>query len=134
LRLRSSSRKTPIIRLVTMLTPGVRTPRAVMQAWLASITTATPRGLQVVPDALRDFGGQPFLDLQSPGKAVQHARQLGNADDMVLRQVGNRRLADDRRHVVFAMRLERNVLEQHDFVIAAHFLEHARQVDCRVVG
>ena len=41
-RLRSSVRNTPIIRLVVIITPGVRTPRAVMQAWLASITTATP--------------------------------------------------------------------------------------------
>ncbi len=43
-RLRSSSRNTPIIRLVVIMTPGVPTPRAVMQAWLASITTATPSG------------------------------------------------------------------------------------------
>ena len=34
----------PIIRLVVIITPGVLTPRAVMQAWVASITTATPCG------------------------------------------------------------------------------------------
>ena len=43
-RLRSSARNVPIIRDVVIITPGVCTPRAVMQAWLASITTATPLG------------------------------------------------------------------------------------------
>lgn len=43
-RLRSSSRNTPIMRLVVMLTPWVRTPRPVMQPCDASITTATPCG------------------------------------------------------------------------------------------
>ncbi len=33
-----------MIRLVVIITPGVATPRALMQAWLASITTATPSG------------------------------------------------------------------------------------------
>src|SRR5206468_3983800 len=37
-------------------------------------------------------------------------------------------LADDRRHVMLAMRLERYVLEQHDLVVAAHLLEHAGKV------
>ena len=37
-------RKVPIMRLVVIITPGVPTPRAVMQAWLASMTTATPLG------------------------------------------------------------------------------------------
>ena len=54
-RLRSSSRKQPIIRLVVIITPGVPTPRAVMQAWLASITTATPLGSRLLPDAVGDL-------------------------------------------------------------------------------
>ena len=47
LRLRSSSRKQPSSLLVTIVTPGVRTPRAVMQLCAASITTATPCGLKL---------------------------------------------------------------------------------------
>jgi hypothetical protein len=35
----SSSRNTPMILDVVITTPGVDTPRAVMQAWVASITT-----------------------------------------------------------------------------------------------
>ena len=35
-------RKTPSIALVTNVLPGLRTPRIVMQLWLAWITTPTP--------------------------------------------------------------------------------------------
>ncbi len=90
--------------------------------------------VEVIPDALRHFGGQPFLDLQPLGIAVQHARQLGNSHHAVLRQIGDRCLAGDRRHVVFAMRLERNVLEHDDLVIAAHLGKSAREVHCRIFG
>src|SRR5690606_16528419 len=37
-------------------------------------------------------------------------------------------------HVMFAMALERNVLQQHDLVITAHFLEHAAQMPRRVLA
>ena len=124
----------PIIRLVVIITPGVLTPRAVMQAWLASITTATPLGWRCSPDAVGDLRGQPLLDLQAPGEAVEHARQLADSDHLVARQIGDRRLADDRRHMMLAMRLERDVLQQHDLVIAADLLEGPGEVDRRVLG
>src|SRR6476661_4378505 len=84
--------------------------------------------MQMLPDRVGDLRGQPLLDLEAPSEAVQHARELADADDAVLRQVGDRRLADDRRHVVLAMRLERDVLEEHDLVIAAHLFEGAAEV------
>jgi hypothetical protein len=34
----------PRTALVLVIEPGFRTPRIVMQLWLASTTTATPRG------------------------------------------------------------------------------------------
>ena len=43
-RVSGSSRKAPSMRLVTMLTPGLWTPRVVMHWCPASITTPTPRG------------------------------------------------------------------------------------------
>src|SRR5215472_16023332 len=43
-RLDGSSRKAPSIRLVTIVTPGLCTPRVVMHWWAASMTTATPLG------------------------------------------------------------------------------------------
>ena len=113
---------------MVIITPGVATPRALMQAWLASITTATPERLQMLADAVGDLRGQPLLHLQPPGVAVQHAGELGDADDAVARQIGDRRLADDRREVMLAMRLERDVLQEHDLVIAADLLEGAAEM------
>jgi hypothetical protein len=86
------------------------------------------QGLEIVPQAIGDLRRKPLLHLQSPGEAVQHPRQLGDPHHPVARQVGDVRLADDRGHVVLAVRLERDVLQQHDVVIAAHLLEHPRQV------
>src|SRR3546814_20153988 len=60
--------------------------------------------MEIVPDAARDLGGQPRLHLQPPRLAIEHARKLGNADDAVARQIGVRRLAGDRRHIMFAKR------------------------------
>src|SRR5690606_33400484 len=45
-RVRGSSRKAPSMRLVTMFTPVLCTPRVLMHSCAASITTATPRGFR----------------------------------------------------------------------------------------
>ena len=129
MRLRSSSRKQPIIRLVTIPTPGVpNTARG--HAGVAGFDHHRDAlRLEVVPDAVGDLCGQPLLDLQAAGEAVEHAGELGDSDDAVGRQIGDRGLADDRRHMMFAVRLERNVLEQHELVVAADLLEHPAQVD-----
>ena len=50
------------------------------------------------------------------------------------RQIGDRRLADDRREMMLAMRLERDVLQQHDLVIAADLLEGAAEMVRRILG
>jgi hypothetical protein len=42
------------------------------------------------------------------------------------------RVADDGGHVVLAVRLERNVAQQHDLVVAAHLVEGAGEVRHRV--
>src|SRR5215210_3368010 len=118
LRLRSSFRKMPIIRLVVIITPGVFTPRALMHAWLASMTTATPLGSRCSQMQSATCAVSRSCTC-SRRKAVQHARQFADADDLVARQISDRRLADDRRHVVLAMRLERDVLQQHDLVVTA---------------
>src|SRR5258707_1796580 len=41
--------------------------------------------------------------------------------------------ADDRRHVMFAMRFETDVAQQHHFVITGHFLEGPQQIVTRIV-
>ena len=90
--------------------------------------------MKVLPDRVRHLRRQPFLHLKAASKAVEHARELADADHLIARQIGDRRLADDRRQVVLAMRLERDVLEQHDLVIAAHLLEGAAKVARRILA
>jgi uncharacterized membrane protein HdeD (DUF308 family) len=53
--------------------------------------------------AFRHFGSEPLLDLQAVGKAVQHPRKLGDADHLLVGQIGDRRLAGDRCKMVFAV-------------------------------
>ena len=47
-RVEESSRKAPIIWLVTIVRPVFSTPRVVIHPWLASITTPTPFGCKTV--------------------------------------------------------------------------------------
>src|SRR5262249_50311494 len=86
-------------------------------------------GLEMLPDRIRDLRREPLLHLQSPSEAVENTCQLADTHHPITGQIGDRRLADDRREMVFAMRLERNVLEEDDLVIAADFLEGPAQVD-----
>ena len=65
-RLRSSLRNVPIIRLVVIITPGVPTPRAGMQAWLAWIRELESKG------HLKNRG-QP---LERTGKVVRGRKKL----------------------------------------------------------
>ena len=82
LLLRSSRRKIPIIRLVVIITPGVPHP-ARGHAGVAGLDHHRHAlGLEVVPDAVGDLGGQPFLDLQPPRKAMHHPRQLADSDHL----------------------------------------------------
>src|SRR3546814_16175961 len=55
---------------------------------------------EMIPDAFGAHGGQPLLNLQPARIAVQHARELGNADDAVPGEAGDRRLSGARRHMM----------------------------------
>ena len=89
--------------------------------------------MQMLPDALRDLRGETLLDLQPSRKTIEHTRKLGNADDTLVWHISNRRFAGDRCHMVFAMRLKRNVFEQDEFVIAPNFLKRSGEVMSRVL-
>ena len=54
-----------------------------------------------------------------------HAGELRQADDAFGREIGDMRLADEGHHVVLAMRIEGNVADEHDIVIAADVFEGA---------
>ena len=89
----------------------------------ASSITATPRGPQRLVDGVGDLRRQALLRLQAAGEDVDDAGELRQPDDALRRVVGDVRLADERHHVVLAMRLERDVAHEHDVVVAADFLE-----------
>src|SRR3546814_3854197 len=68
-----------------------------------------------------------LLDLQPPGIGLDDAGKLADADDPLIRQIGNMRLADDRDHVVLAMRNEADVAQHDHLVVAVGLLEGALQ-------
>ncbi len=70
-------------------------------------------------DGLDDLGCQVFLGLQPLGEHVGDARQLGEAHNAIMGQIGDMGLAHERHHVVLAMGMERDIAHQNDVVIAA---------------
>ena len=78
-----------------------------------------PEWLEMGPNTVGDFGCETFLNLEATGVAVQHAGELGNADDGVAGKIRDVRFADDRRHVMLAMGEKRYVLEKDDVVVTA---------------
>ena len=132
-RVSALSRKTPIMRLVTMVTPGLWMPRVVMHWCVPSVTTATPCGFSTGIETRGDLGRHLLLDLQPPRIDFDQAGQFGNSDHAVARQIADMHASDDRSHVMLAMRLETDVAQHHDFVVTAGFLECAFEVGVRIV-
>ncbi len=83
------------MRLVTMLTPGLRMPRVVTHWCAASMTTPTPRGSSTSWMVSAICDSQGLLDLHPLGEHLDKARQLGTPDDAVCRHVTDMRLAQD---------------------------------------
>ena len=110
------------------------TPRAVMQAWLASITTATPCGWRCSQMQSATWAVSRSCTCSRRAKPCSTRASLEMPTTRSRRQIGDRRLADDRRQMVLAMRLERDVLQQHDLVIAADLLEGAAEMVRRILG
>ena len=53
-------------------------------------------------DGLRDLDGEALLDLEAARVDVDEARDLGEADDLAVRQVGDVGLAEEGQQVVLA--------------------------------
>ena len=70
-------------------------------------------------DGVRDLLGHPLLDLEAAREHVDDARELGDAEDLPLRDVADRALPVKRQEVVLAERVELDVLEDHHMVGAA---------------
>ena len=65
-------------------------PRMTMHMCCASITTATPSGFERLLDAVADLDRQPLLHLQPAREGIDHARDLGQADDVAVRECRRR--------------------------------------------
>ena len=102
---------------VTALEFCFSTPRIIMQKCTASMITPTPARLDRLLDGLRDLDGEPFLDLQAARVDVDEARDLGEADHLPVRQVGDVRLAVEREQVVLAQGVHVDVLDHHHLVV-----------------
>ena len=85
--------------------------------------------LQRVGDLRREL----LLDLQAVGVGIDHAGELADADDAPVGQVADMDLADDRHHVVLAMRFEADVAQHHDLVVALDLLEGPLQHVARIL-
>jgi hypothetical protein len=89
---------------------------------------AAPAGLENLCDAVCDLRCQLFLHLETSCVAVDDACELADTHHLVGGQVPDVHSADDGRHVMLAMRLERDIAQHHHLVVAAHLLEGPAQV------
>jgi hypothetical protein len=83
-------------------------------------------------DALCDLGRQLLLHLESTGEGIHDPCQLADPDDLVVRQITDVCLADDGRHMVFAMRFEVDAAQDDHLVVSLDLLERALQEGHRV--
>ena len=97
--------------------PAFCTPRSDMHRCSASMTTPTPRGQQVVLQAVRDLHREALLNLQFACEQLDDARELRHADDPVTRQVGDVRNPVKWQHVVPAQRVKGDVTHDDELVV-----------------
>ena len=111
------------------------TPRIIMQKWRASQITPTPSGLTYFLNGLRNLLREPLLDLQAARENVHNPRDLAQADDLVVGQVGHVHLAEEGQQMVLAQAEELDVLH-HDHFVVLHFVKRAihQLLNVRVVS
>src|SRR4029453_10323816 len=64
-----------------------------------------------------DLGRQPLLHLQTPTEHLDEPRNLGEADDLAIGQIGDVALAHEGQQVVLAHRAEVDVLHDHHLFV-----------------
>jgi hypothetical protein len=89
--------------------------------------------LQDLLQRVGDLRRQLLLDLQAMGIGIDHTGELADADHALVRQVADMNPADDRHHVMLAVRLEPDVAQRHDFVVALDLLEGPLQHVARIL-
>jgi hypothetical protein len=77
-----------------------------------------PDRLKLFPQRVGDLRRQPLLHLRPPGEALDQPGELAEADDLAVGQVRHVRPTGERQQVVLAERVELDVAQQHDLVVA----------------
>ena len=85
-------------------------------------------------DAIGDLRVHLLLHLQAARIGVHHAGELGNADDLPVRQIADMGAADDRRKMMLAMRLKADIAQHDHLVIAFDLFEGTLKENDRIVG
>src|SRR4051812_6167007 len=93
----------------------------------------SPR-LQDLIDAASDLRCEFFLNLKTSRIAIDHSCELADTDNLGGGQVAHVSSADDRRHVVFAVRFEFDVAQDDHFVITLDLLEGTSQIFGGIAG
>src|ERR687897_637787 len=83
-------------------------------------------GRQVLVEPAGDLRRQALLDLQGAREQLDHARELGQPDDALPRQVADVGDADERQEVVLAQRVEGDPGRDDELVVAAVVRERGR--------
>ena len=78
--------------------------------------------MERVLDAIADFDGESFLDLEASGVCFDDSGDFAEAGDLAVRDVGDVGLADEREHVVFAHGVEFDVF--HEYHLLIFFIEN----------
>jgi len=81
--------------------------------------------LEHILNAMGDLCGHGFLYLQAARECLDNTGEFADADNVAIRQVANVGPADDRRHVVLAMRLELDISQDNHFIVAVDFIERS---------
>lgn len=77
-------------------------------------------------DGVRNLRRELFLNLQTLRVDVHDARELGESDDTTIRDVCHMRLPNKRHHVVLAVAVHFDVLQEHEFVVPLDLTEGAQ--------
>ena len=117
-RVRGSSRRPPCRAEVTVRAPGGAHPADAHAHVLGLEHDPHALGREVLLQPAGDLLGEPLLHLQPAGEQLDDARQLGQPEDPVARQVGDVRDADEGQQVVLAQRREGDVPGDDELVVA----------------
>src|SRR5215212_2268960 len=83
-------------------------------------------GLELPVKPIRHLDGQPLLDLEIAAEVLDHAAELAEPDDPLIRQVAHVRNAVERQQVVHAERMERDRASDDQLVVALVVRERGR--------